>query len=197
MDESLIPDNRLLGVSLAPLRLDDRLQFRKDLQEAFMSGICDQHAPEPEEGPIPSDADVTESLDAPNAVAFHILSEGQKAGGAVLVVNPVTHHNSLSFFFVKPGIHGRGIGQQAWRLIEQTFPETITWETHTPYFEKRNIHFYVNKCGFKIVEFFNERHPDPHDPDVDDQLFEDGMFRFEKHMIAPDRCPQLPRQHIA
>lgn len=25
--------------------------------------------------------------------------------------------------------------------------------TCTPYFEKRNIHFYVNKCGFYIVEY--------------------------------------------
>ena len=28
-------------------------------------------------------------------------------------------------------------------------------------FEKRNIHFYVNVCGFHIVEFFNEKHPMP------------------------------------
>ena len=34
----------------------------------------------------------------------------------------------------------------------------------TPYFEKRNIHFYVNKCGLKIVAFYNERNPDPHLP---------------------------------
>ena len=27
------------------------------------------------------------------------------------------------------------------------------------YFEKRNIHFYVNRCGFHIVEFFNSHHP--------------------------------------
>ncbi|MBQ2497742.1 MAG: N-acetyltransferase, partial [Prevotella sp.] len=60
-------------------------------------------------------------------------------------------------------------------------PEIRVWETHTPYFEKRNIHFYVNRCGFHIVEFFNAHHPDPHDPDShgDDN---DGMFRFEKVM---------------
>lgn len=28
-----------------------------------------------------------------------------------------------------------------------------------PYFEKRNIHFYVNKCGFHITEFINPYHP--------------------------------------
>ena len=57
--------------------------------------------------------------------------------------------------------------------------EIKVWETVTPYFEKRNIHFYVNRCGFHIVEFYNSHHPDPHDPDgsAEDQ---DGMFRFLK-----------------
>lgn len=60
----------------------------------------------------------------------------------------------------------------------------------TPYFEKRNIHFYVNRCGFHIVEFYNSHHPDPNAPDeyemsMDDQ-FPDGMFRFEKVMNTKD-----------
>ena len=56
----------------------------------------------------------------------------------------------------------------------------------TPYFEQRNIHFYVNRCGFNIVEFFNKFHPDPNMPDADvkkfDEQFPDGMFRFEKRI---------------
>ena len=59
------------------------------------------------------------------------------------------------------------------------------WETVTPYFEQRNIHFYVNRCGFAIVEFFNAHHPDPHDPEdgpAPDDQFPAGMFRFEKRM---------------
>ena len=53
------------------------------------------------------------------------------------------------------------------------------------YFEKRNIHFYVNRCGFHIVEFFNSHHTDPNDPDMSEQAdeqFPDGMFRFEKRI---------------
>ena len=59
-----------------------------------------------------------------------------------------------------------------------------------PYFETRNIHFYVNKCGFDIVEFFNSHHPEPNasetgeDNEGEDGDF-DGMFRFEKRMQAP------------
>ena len=61
-------------------------------------------------------------------------------------------------------------------------------ETVTPYFEKRNIHFYVNRCGFHIVEFYNSHHHDPNDPDSQeasdeqDDQFPEGMFRFEKRI---------------
>ena len=60
-------------------------------------------------------------------------------------------------------------------------PDVREWELVTPYFEVRNIHFYVNKCGFHIVEFFNERHPDPSDPDKD----KERSFRFVKHVECP------------
>ena len=73
--------------------------------------------------------------------------------------------------------------------IESLHPETKVWETCTPYFEKRNVHFYVNRCGFHIVEFYNKKHPDPNTPDEyekkegkENEYFE-GMFRFEKVMI--------------
>ena len=81
-----------------------------------------------------------------------------------------------------PGVHSKGIGYAAWRAIEEMYPEVEIWQTCTPYFEKRNIHFYVNRCGFHIVEFFNEKHPDPHAPESGKNEDFDGMFRFEKVM---------------
>lgn len=69
-------------------------------------------------------------------------------------------------------------------LSKKMHPEVKVWETVTPYFEQRNIHFYVNRCGFHIVEFFNKYHPDPNDPETcaeeQDEQFADGMFRFNK-----------------
>ena len=70
---------------------------------------------------------------------------------------------------------------RVWKGIEEKYPETKVWELVTPYFEKRNINFYVNKCGFKIVEFFNKYHQDPHLKDSDDG-FKEEFFRFEKVM---------------
>lgn len=92
---------------------------------------------------------------------------------------------NLELLFVSPRIHSRGVGYAAWRAVERLHPEVRVWETVTPYFEQRNIHFYVNRCGFHIVEFFNAHHPDPNDPDTArelDEQFPEGMFRFEKRM---------------
>ncbi len=84
-------------------------------------------------------------------------------------------------------VGGKGIGYAAWREVERLYPDTEVWETCTPYFETRNIHFYVNKCGFHIVGFFNSHHADPHDPETADENSSEreddiGMFRFEKRM---------------
>ena len=61
------------------------------------------------------------------------------------------------------------------------YPETKVWELVTPCFEKRNIHFYVNKCGFHIVEYFNAHHKNPDYPDSGYE-YRAEYFRFEKLM---------------
>ena len=47
---------------------------------------------------------------------------------------------------------------------------------------KRNIHFYVNICGFHITEFFNEKHPMLDTPDDFIGDGNEGMFVFQKEM---------------
>ena len=77
---------------------------------------------------------------------------------------------------------GKGIGYKAWKAIEEKYPETKVWETHTPFFEKRNIHFYVNKCGFKIVEYLSEKYHNPHKEEGEGLPSGEDFFRFEKIM---------------
>lgn len=71
-----------------------------------------------------------------------------------------------------------------WKAVEKKYPNTKVWETVTPYFEKRNIHFYVNRCGFKIVEFFNPYHKDDNIDNMQENntIGQDYFFRFEKEM---------------
>lgn len=167
-------------VTLHALTGAERGRFKADLQATFSSAAVDAFG---EIGdPIPSDDDIARSLDAPGAVALDIRADGRLVGGAIVAIDEVTGRNSLDFLFVLAREHSRGIGQKAWQAIERRYPKTRLWETRTPYFERRNIHFYVNRCGFKIVEFYNMRHPDPHDPHDEPDAEDAGMFRLEKAM---------------
>ena len=101
-------------------------------------------------------------------------------GGAIVVIDELTQHNHLNFLYVKLGIQSKGIGKMIWDEIERLYPQTKIWETYTPYFEKRNVHFYINCLGFHAVEFFNPYHKDMIIPDV--MIGGDYFFRFEKVM---------------
>jgi len=169
-------------VVLSALENDDRNQFVLDNQEAFRFGameefgLQDDHLEEDEE--IISRETIEQSIDG--GTAYRILFNGEKVGGLVLRTEGI--HGDLELLFISPAYHSKGIGQKAWKQVESMYPNIKIWETCTPYFEKRNIHFYVNRCGFHVVEFFNKYHKDPHDVfETDDDEFE-GMFRFEKRI---------------
>lgn len=169
-------------ITLVAAETGDLPAFKRSLQEAFAVAVVETFGPLLD-GPIPSDDDFDATIAEPAAVALRILLNGRDVGGAVVSIDETTRCNTLDLFFIAVGAHGRGLGHRAWCAIEKAYPTTRVWRTHTPYFEKRNIHFYVNKCGFRIVEFFNAHHPDPHrPPGHDDFPGVDEAFRFEKIM---------------
>ena len=172
-------------VSLAPLTDADKEQFIKDNQEAFNYGALEEFGKRDdhfeEDNQIISRETIEKSIEL--GEAYRIICDGVVSGGLVIRVDG--DKGDLDLLFVSPKAHSKGIGYAAWCEVEKLHPEVTVWETVTPYFEKRNIHFYVNRCGFHIVEFFNSHHPDPNDPDVGDigeDESRDGMFRFEKRI---------------
>lgn len=172
-------------IDLLPLQPEDREQFILDNQEAFLYGATEEFGMRDdhfeEDGQIISRKTIEESIG--NGEAYRIVKEGKNVGGVIIKVDG--NHGHLDILFVSPKAHSKGIGYAAWREVEKLHPDVKVWETVTPYFEKRNIRFYVNRCGFHIVEFYNSHHPNPNDPDMAEQMdeqFPDGMFRFEKIM---------------
>ena len=199
-----------LNVTLSPLEQNDREQFITDNQRAFKFGAEEYYKNggeyfEGEEGEeIISRKTIEDSIDSKNAETYRIILDGKKIGGVVLRIDKETKKGELDLLFVNPENHSKGAGYGAWLAIEKMHPEIEVWETVTPYFEKRNIHFYVNKCGFHIVEFYHKYHPDPNrhpemekdknsngkkeggkgekgeDKDEKDEEPPDEMFRFQK-----------------
>ncbi len=173
-------------VTLVPLKKDDREQFILDNQESFKFGameefgLLDDH--DNDDGEIISRETIEKCIDDPSNETYRIVLDGTNVGGVILKIDKNTNHNHLEIFFTSPRVHSRGIGYGAWLEIEALHPETEVWETCTPYFDKRNLHFYINKCGFSAVEFFCMKNIDPNDPCDDPSEGPDEMFRFEKKM---------------
>ena len=174
-------------ISLAP---DDREQFILDNQWAFKYGALQEFGKRDDhidfEGEIISRKTIERCIDEPNSETYRIVADGRKVGGVILKIDKETHHNELEILFTLPDEHSKGIGYGAWQAVEALHPETVVWETCTPYFEKRNIHFYVNKCGFQIDQFWCEYFQPEHDlldaQEHDPDEGPDEMFRFIKVM---------------
>ena len=134
-------------IKLLKLTASDREQFILDNQDAFNYGALeeygrrDDHFEEDEQ--IISRETIERSIDG--GEAYRIVCDGQNVGGVILKVEG--ERGDLEILFVSPRVHSKGIGYAAWCEVEKLHPEVKVWETVTPYFEKRNIHFYVNRCG--------------------------------------------------
>ncbi len=174
------------NVTLAPLTDADRELFILENQKAFRYGameefgLLDDHTDG--DGEIISRETIEKCIDDCSNETYLIMYDGRAVGGVILKIDGITHRNHLEILFTFPEEHSRGIGYGAWCEVEKLHPETEVWETCTPYFDKRNLHFYINKCGFSAVEFFCAANADPNSPDTEPDEGPDEMFRFEKRM---------------
>lgn len=184
-----------LRIEIQPVAETDLPQFFKELEAAFSEGMEEAARPgfseRSSEGgiqnPLDAEDDARRSSKDPRAQTLWVLRYGERVGGAIVNIDEETQRNELVYFFIVKGEHSRGLGTAAWRAIEERFPETRSWECGTPYYDKRNINFYVNKCGFHIVEYFNPHHPESACGDeagtfASPFLEEGGDFLFRKEM---------------
>ena len=168
-------------IALENVSPKDLPAFKQRLQDAFTQASREVFPDFPEV--IPPERDIDESLAAEGAEALQIVLDGQPVGGAVVSGDGASM--MLDFIFIDTEYQDRHLGFAAWQAIENRYPHATHWELVTPYHEKRNIHFYVNRCGFHITEYYNEHHTDPNFPqdDAGDYPGEDGgLFKFEKEL---------------
>lgn len=178
----------MAGVSeVSPLVLhrlatSDRPEFVARLQASFAAG-AGSFGDESTE-PVISEVEIYESMDQLGAISWEVRERGNRVGGIVVAFEDDGRRASLDLLFIDTGAQGMGIGARVWSAIEALYPEVEVWKTLTPYEDTRNIHFYVNKCGFQIVEFFHPGRPDPNGPvfavGAEGNSNPDLMFAFEK-----------------
>ena len=168
-----------MSIRLETLRNEDEERFILDNQYAFKFGAEQYFTPKEmegqyeEEGEIISHETIHESIHRDGSIAYRIMDKDEPVGG--IIVNIDGTRGDLELFFVHPDHYSKGVGQAAWKEIERIHSNVRVWETVTPCFEKRNIHFYVNKLGFHIIAYYSEHFPGPI---ASEDLME--MYRFQK-----------------
>ncbi|MBE6363696.1 MAG: N-acetyltransferase [Lentisphaerae bacterium] len=151
------------------------------MKSAFEQGVIDRFGVLTA-APIPPENEIDEALKDPAFDVFIIMADNIPAGSTIIKCENNKKY-SLELLFIFKAFLNKKIGSAAWQVIEANYPDAQMWETHTPYFERRNIHFYLHKCCFKIVEFFSEHHREEHDlTDEFKDVNSSGFFRFEKIM---------------
>lgn len=136
-----------MTVELVPTRLDEREIFIANLQAAFRRADgTDKFRNE----------DLPRFFDRTNAILLNILADKNLVGGAVLILNYETQRNKLLLFFVNEDFRNQGLGFAAWQAIEKYFPDTKVWYTSTSWLDRRNLHFYLNKCGFVAFSIYGK-----------------------------------------
>ena len=189
-------------IILSPLEPSDHEQFIKDLQESFKYGATEEFGMRDnhfdKEGQIIPRKDVERAIKSGKSIIYRIILDNKKVGGIIFDIKKDKKTGELEFLFISPKEHSKGIGTKTWFMIEEMYPEIELWITHTPYFEKRNIHFYMNRLGFHAVEFYNEKHKlhfekenseeenqnEEENEEEEEEFFKgpEEFFKFEKRM---------------
>ena len=130
---------------------------------------------------IPSKEDILHAMHEERAESYLIYAEKIQVGGCILLIDKNSNCNILDFLFINKGMEGKNLGVKIWHAIENKYPQTKRWMTITPHFEVRNIHFYINKCQFKAVEFAHPHYLSSTRP-IHPILKDEYYFYFEKEM---------------
>lgn len=161
-------------ITFKRLEKSEYADFAKETKEIFSIAVA-----EPFGETLENDNNIESSLENPELEVFSVYSGDEKVGGVAVKQDEENQCHWLELFYICPDKHGKGLGLRIILGLEDLYPEAKVWRLITPYFEKRNIHFYVNKCGFKIVEFFNKYHKDPNSASNVPE-FQEEYFIFEK-----------------
>ena len=132
-----------MDIAIRKIEFNELELFRREMKKSFEQGILDRFG-DISFAPIPPENEVDEAVKDTSCDVFIITADHIPAGGTIIKKEENKKY-SLDLLFIFREFHNKKIGSAAWQAIEEYYPDAELWETHTPYFDRRNIHFYVNK----------------------------------------------------
>lgn len=153
---------------LSFLTEDDLNDFKWDMYDAMRySAIKRKEHPSFDEDDLPSNENILQAYYYPEAVAIKVVLNGEMV--ASILFHPQGYHRfaHIVFFYVKSQYQGRGIGKQVIDYVLQSYPDYDCWTSLVHEFDEPLLNFFINRCGFRGTQVFNEHNPsnDPLTPD--------------------------------
>ena len=93
---------------------------------------------------------VFQRIHHPNGGFYKIYCEDHLVGAICAFWKGNETQYWVSPMFIAPDFQGKGIAQQALRLLEDMFPQAVTWELRTIKEEEWNCHLY-EKMGYHLI----------------------------------------------
>lgn len=138
-----------MNIQLRQIEGNQLYGFKLEMQEAFQKGFEDNYGTDSRK--VLPERDIDRSLQAAGTVAYEAIVDGVRVGGTIINISEDKRRNHLDFLYVKVGNQNKGVGTAIWQQLERLYPDTSMWETCTPYFDQRNIHFYLNSAAQFLV----------------------------------------------
>ena len=95
--------------------------------------------------------DLRKIMGDPKYTVLGIYDDDKFVGGAI-VEDEGKQIREIAIFFLIVEYQSKGIGKTALDLVEAYFPDTRVFRLITPSNVVRNVVFYVNKCGYRVVK---------------------------------------------
>lgn len=142
-----------MKLRVQPLKKAEIDLFNKSDETAF--SVHDRYFPD---GIVPGaseddrgEYELSKIIDDPKFTVLSIYDGETFAGGAI-VEDKGNRVREIAIFYLVLEYQSKGIGKTALNMIEAYFPDTRVFRLITPSNVVRNVVFYVNKCGYKVVK---------------------------------------------
>ena len=112
-----------MTIHLLQLRQEQTIAMKEEMHKAFKCGFLSYHKDDTNQWQVLPDKDFYRSLEADGAEAYEAIdADGERVGGAIIVIDKKKHRGELAFLYVKVGVQSKGVGQAIWKAIEALHP---------------------------------------------------------------------------
>lgn len=120
---------------------------------------------------------------------FEVVKGDERLGGIILSLKRNGKRVSVYYMYTKPEHQNEGVATFLWNELAEFFSGVRTWSAGAEYFAVPAIHFLLNKCHFKIIEFTNSlNEPEHYSKHEVTDPWTDGFFHFVKRS-SPSHSP--------